>query len=376
MTSDDKGPYDGFGSGARRVAEISLPAGPGAPALARRLVTAAADRTPSLRLIDLALLTSELVSLGAGTGGDMKVGLLERGRQMRVTVSTSEEGTIRVDDLTRPILERLASRWGEDEDSTWFEIEWLSARTLTTLDEPELFALLPDNAARAEIFERYAGFSLALARRFTRSAVAFDDLEQVASLALVKAIDRFQPDLGHKFTTFAGETIKGELKRHMRDTAWSVRVPRTLQEASVAVRRAEHELEQRLGRQPTPEEIAEATSLEPDLLEQARGANQAFSATSIDAPLRSDTESITLASVLGVDDKALDQVEAWHAVEAAMNRLSERERRILYLRFFEDLSQSEIAEAVGVSQMHVSRLLTKAIGEIREAMGVGPVSES
>lgn len=357
-------------AGEGTIVEIRLRADSAAPYLARRMVAAATSGAPSVRELDITLLTSELVSVRVATATVIDVSLVDLGRSIRITVGSPADTDEGVDELISPILDRLATRWGETDHATWFEVEWISRRTLDNLDEGALFALLPDHAARSEIFERYLGFSTALARRFTRSRVAFADLEQVAAMALVKAIDRFDTGYGAKFTTFAGETIKGELKRHLRDSSWSMRVPRGLQEASLEVRRAEDELGQKLGRQPTALEVAAAIDVDLDEVGQARQAAQAYSAFSLDAPLGEEGDGISLASVLGVEDEDLGRVDAWHAVEQAMASLPERERQILYLRFFEDLSQSEIAEEVGVSQMHVSRLLARSITEIKAALGV------
>ncbi|HJR91019.1 MAG TPA: SigB/SigF/SigG family RNA polymerase sigma factor [Acidimicrobiia bacterium] len=364
-------------NGEQTIVEIRLNADRGAPYLARRMVAAATSAAPSVRELDITLLTSELVSarVAEGEAETVTVVLVDSGRSIRVEVGSPGAGGPGADDLITPILDRLATRWGESDATTWFEVEWISKRTLDGLDEHSLFGLLPDHAARSEIFERYLGFSTALARRFTRSRVAFDDLEQVAAMALVKAIDRFDPDYGAKFTTFAGETIKGELKRHLRDSSWSMRVPRGLQEASLEVRRAEDELGQRLGRKPTAEEVAVAIDADLADVEEALRAGQAYSAFSLDAPLNDDEDGISLAAVLGVEDAALGRVDAWHAVEEAMAKLPERERQILYLRFFEDMSQSEIAEEVGVSQMHVSRLLARSISEIKSEIGAEAASD-
>ncbi|MGH8911342.1 MAG: sigma-70 family RNA polymerase sigma factor, partial [Acidimicrobiia bacterium] len=282
------------------VVEIRLQADSDAPYLARRMVAAATAGAPSVREIDITLLTSELVSVRVEGASLIEVSLIDLGRSIRVQVSSPGVTDSGADELVAPILDRLATQWGETADATWFEIEWIAKRTLDALEEVELFDLLPDHAARSEIFERYLGFSTALARRFTRSRVAFDDLEQVAAMALVKAIDRFDTNYGAKFTTFAGETIKGELKRHLRDTSWSMRVPRGLQEASLEVRRAEDELGQRLGRQPTSDEVADLIDFEPGEVGEARQAAQAYSAFSLDAPMGGDEDDgISLASVLG-----------------------------------------------------------------------------
>ena len=339
------------------------------PYLARQVVGCVTANMPVIRSFDVALLTSELVSLWAGACDTVDVTIDETGRSFRIAVACQPTQTADLDEIAVALLDRLATNWRQDEDTIWFEIETVPRRSLGALSDGELFAMLPDHDARSEIFDRFVGFATALARRFTRSRVMFDDLEQVAGLALVKAIDRFDPDYGAAFTTFAAETIKGELKRHLRDTSWSMRVPRGLKDASLSVRRTEAELTQTLGRPPTLEEVAEGADLDLETVLEARRASHAYSTESIDAPMGDDDLSISLASVLGSEDPALERAEAWHAVEKAMEELEDRERRILYLRFFEDMSQSEIAEEVGVSQMHVSRLLARSIQDIRDSIG-------
>ncbi len=351
------------------LARLTLGATSGAPYLARQVVSAVTMGAPSVRTFDLTLLTSEVVTSLVGGATTIDLTITEEGRSIRLAVSSDAENGAHLDELVTSLLERLATDWSHDGDAVWFEIELVRRQVLDGMSEAELFALLPDHDARAEIFDRFVGFSTALARRFTRSRVAFDDLEQVAAMALVKAIDRFDVAVGAKFTTFAAETIKGEMKRHLRDTSWSMRVPRGLKEATLQLRRAESELGQTLGRDPTTDELAEEAQLDPAQVEEAMLASQAFSTTSLDAPLGDDEEGISLATVLGVEDPAFQRAEAWQAVEAAMRNLPERERRILYLRFFEDMSQSEIAEVVGVSQMHVSRLLARSLGDIRAIVG-------
>lgn len=351
------------------LVKLSLAATAEAPYLARQVVGAVTTGAPSVRTFDLTLLTSELVTRLVDGATAIDLTITEEGRSIRLSVTSDSMSENRFDDLVAALLDRLATRWGRGDDAVWFEIELVRRHVLDDMSEEELFALLPDHDARAEIFDRFVGFATALARRFTRSRVAFDDLEQVAAMALVKSIDRFDLAVGAKFTTFAAETIKGEMKRHLRDTSWSMRVPRGMKEATLRLRRAENELGQALGRDPTPDELAEEAQIDPSEVQSVLLASEAYSTTSLDAPLGGDEDGISLASVLGVEDPALQRAEAWQAVEAAMSTLPERERHILYLRFFEDLSQSEIAEAVGVSQMHVSRLLARSIGDIRSIVG-------
>lgn len=349
------------------IARIELAADKRAPYFARTLVGALTSAATSIRAVDLVLITSELVTMAVDRAPSIELTIAEGEDFLRVEVAPS---TVPANDIVATLLDRLASRWGQA-DTVWVEVDIRRAVRLTDSDDGHLWEMLPDHDARSELFDRYQGFARALARRFTRSRVAFDDLSQVAAIGLVNSIDRFDPERGVKFTTFAAKTISGELKRHMRDTSWSMRVPRSLKEASLRLRRTENELSQSLGRDPTVEELAEAASMDEEEVLAARQASAAYTAGSLDRPLDNDDDtSVSLAMVLGVEDPALERAEAWMAVEKAMQALDERERHILYLRYFEDMSQTEIAEAVGVSQMHVSRLLARSLSDIRSTLGV------
>ncbi len=198
-----------------------------------------------------------------------------------------------------------------------------------------------------------------------------DELIAEGNQGLVKAVDRFDPERGVKFTTFAARTIEGELKRYLRDRGWSVRVPRGLQDTGFEVRRAEGELTQRLGRAPTLEELADEIDLGVADVGRAVLARGSFDAVSLDAPAGGDDDGITPLDRLPDADRSLELAPEVADLGAALAALSERDRRILRLRFFEDLSQSEIAERVGVSQMHVSRLLAKALDTLRTEIDGG-----
>lgn len=231
--------------------------------------------------------------------------------------------------------------------------------------EDELFARLPDDAsAREELVVRHRPLASYLARKFVGRGEALEDLEQVAILALLKAIDRFDPSRDVRFSTFATVTIVGELKRHLRDRGWSVRVPRQLQEMAVRITRELPELWQELGRSPTVREIAGRIDASEDDVLEAMDAAQAYTTESLDQP--SGEGDLTPAASLGATDERLEQMEGWATVAPLIERLGERERRILYLRFFEDRTQSEIAAELGISQMHVSRLLSQVLTFLRE----------
>jgi RNA polymerase sigma-B factor len=223
-----------------------------------------------------------------------------------------------------------------------------------------------DRAAREALVERFLPLARQLARRYQRGSEPLDDLIQVASLGLLKAIDRFDPARPSAFSSFAVPTILGELKRHFRDRGWSVRVPRDLQEMAVRVERVSEELSRGLGRAPTPAEIAENIGATSEQVMEAREAAGAYRAVSLDRP-RDDDEDEGMSDTMGAEDPGFRLAEDAATVERLMGVLSDREREVLRLRFEEDLTQSEIGARVGVSQMHISRLIRQAVTRLREA---------
>jgi RNA polymerase sigma-B factor len=209
-----------------------------------------------------------------------------------------------------------------------------------------------------------------LARRFQHRGEPLDDLVQVATIGLIKSLDRFDTDRGVEFSTYATPTILGEIKRHFRDKSWAVRVPRQLQEMRLALTTATADLGQSLGRSPTIAELAERIgATEEEILEGLEAAN-AYSTISLDAPSGdgSDDDAPTLADTLGIDDLALEGVEDRESLRPLLAELPPRERRILVLRFFGNLTQSQIADEIGISQMHVSRLLARTLAHLRERL--------
>jgi RNA polymerase sigma-B factor len=223
-----------------------------------------------------------------------------------------------------------------------------------------------DRAAREALVERFLPLARQLARRYQRGSEPLDDLIQVASLGLLKAIDRFEPDRPTAFSSFAVPTILGELKRHFRDRGWSVRVPRDLQEMSVRVERVAEELSRELGRAPTPAEIASHIGATTEQVLEAREAAGAYRAVSLDRPRDDDEDSYGMAESMGAEDPGFGIAEDAATVERLMAVLSDREREVLRLRFEEDLTQSEIGARIGVSQMHVSRLIRQAVARLRQ----------
>lgn len=246
-----------------------------------------------------------------------------------------------------------------------------SARAGTTRSRPDeaevaaLFARMPDPAVRDEIATRFVPFAEYLARRFSGRGESIEDLTQVAMIGLLNAVDRFDPSREVQFSTYAAATIVGELKRHFRDKGWALRVPRRLQELAVRVNRALPELTQSLGRSPTIPELAEHLGVGTDEIADAMDAVQAYSTSSLDTP--AGEEGQAPIDSLGEDDPSIALLDEWSSLAPAVAELSPRDRRVLYLRFFRGLTQSEIAEDVGVSQMHVSRILTQTLEKLRRA---------
>ena len=222
-----------------------------------------------------------------------------------------------------------------------------------------------DPVAREALVERFLPLARQLARRYQRAGEPLDDLIQVASLGLLKAIERFDPSRETAFSSFAVPTILGELKRHFRDKGWSVRVPRDLQELAVKVDRVGEDMSRELGRAPTPGEIAERLGATPEQVLEAREAAGAYRAVSLDRPRNEEDEEGELVDAFGTEDHGFAVAEDAATVERLMRVLSEREREVLRLRFEEDLTQSEIGDIVGVSQMHVSRLIRQSISRLR-----------
>ena len=221
---------------------------------------------------------------------------------------------------------------------------------------------------REELVDRFMPLARRLAARYAGGAEPFDDLVQVASVGLVKAIDRFDPERGTAFSTFAVPTILGELKRHFRDRGWSVHVPRDVQERILKVERAMAELPAKLGHAPTVQEIGERIEASDEEVLEAMHASQGHHAVSLDATstMGDGDEPGPLRDRIGSEDLSFDTVEYGEAIAPVLREISERDRTVLHLRFVEDLTQSEIADRVGVSQMHVSRILRATIEKLRQ----------
>lgn len=223
--------------------------------------------------------------------------------------------------------------------------------------------MLPDE--REALLIRHRPLALFLSRRFTGRGESLEDLQQVATLALLKAIDRLDPTRDETFSSFASVTVVGELKRHFRDQAWTVRVPRKVQELSLRITRVVGTLTQELAHPPTVREIAERVGASEDDVLEALGVSRAYTADSLDAPNGED-DNFAPIDTLAAGDERLESLESWQSVVPLIRALPERERTILYLRFFEERTQNEIAQELGISQMHVSRLLAQSLSVLRE----------
>jgi RNA polymerase sigma-B factor len=222
--------------------------------------------------------------------------------------------------------------------------------------------------AREELIELQRPFADFLARRFRNRGEPLEDLCQVASIGLIKAIDGFDLERGSSFAGYAIPTILGELRRHFRDKGWNVRVPRRLQELRTQIAAVTEPLTQELGRAPSTADLAEALGLTDDEIREGLAAAQAYSATSLQTPVHREDDGPTLADLVAHEDCGYEVVEARESLRMLLGNLPERERRILGLRFYSQLTQSEIAAELGISQMHVSRLLSRTLGSLRDQL--------
>jgi RNA polymerase sigma-B factor len=249
-------------------------------------------------------------------------------------------------------------------------------RAATRARSRELFSELvtsdPDSAvhvcARDSLVELHLPLVEHLARRFAGRGEPLDDLVQVGTIGLIKAVDRFDVDRGVEFSTYATPTIVGEIKRHFRDKGWAVRVPRRLQELRLSLSAGTEELSHALGRAPTVAELAAKLGVsEDEILEGLESAN-AYSTVSLDAGVDDDGSPAAVMDTIGIEDEALEGVEYRESLRPLLAELSPRERQILVLRFFRNMTQSQVAAEIGISQMHVSRLLARTLAQLRERL--------
>ena len=248
---------------------------------------------------------------------------------------------------------------------------------VTRARSAELFVLFRDEdspagsrtTARDSLVHLHLPLVEHCARRFRNRGEPFEDLVQVGTIGLIKSIDRFDSDRGVEFSTYATPTIIGEIKRYFRDKGWAIRVPRRLQELRMQIGTTSAELTQSLGRSPTPRELAEAIGCTMEEIIEGIESSNAYSTLSLDASDDNDDGgSATILDALGVDDAGLEHVEIRESIKPLLDRLDPREKKILLLRFFKNMTQSQIADEIGVSQMHVSRLLNRTLEELRASL--------
>jgi RNA polymerase sigma-B factor len=249
-------------------------------------------------------------------------------------------------------------------------VSFSTGQRRTAISSDELFERWRrqrDRRARDQLIERFLPLARKLARRYASSNEPYDDLAQVASLGLVKAVERFDPGRGFAFTSFAVPTIVGELKRYFRDTAWALHVDRSAQERARKITDAQRQISSDLGRAPTVVELGEYLELSSEEVLDGLQTAEAYDTLSLDAPRPVDNDSpVSRLEAIGDEDDRLELVDEQATIFAAAQHLPHREREILFLRFGADLTQTEIAERVGVSQMQVSRLLRKSLQRLRE----------
>ncbi len=259
---------------------------------------------------------------------------------------------------TAPARQR-PSRWGDEQRRR--ERVLLAELDKLALDDPGR------NRVRDELVTMHLPLVQHLARRYRDRGEQLDDLEQAGTIGLIKAVDRFDPAKGVQLSTFATPTILGEIKRHFRDRTWAIKVPRRLQELQASVASRSDELSRTLGRSPTVREIAESLAISEDDVLDAIEVRHAYTTASLDAG-HDDDDTGALADTIGTYDPALENVVDRESLRPLLARLPERERRIVMLRFFHNRSQTQIAEELGISQMHVSRLLGRTLAQLRAGL--------
>jgi RNA polymerase sigma-B factor len=338
-------------------------------------------RLDSMRGAEAALLATELVANAIQHAETEAVEVSVEAKDLAVRVGVTHPYPTPLGDVAKGfgfrILESLARSWGvEHQDghlTVWFETRTPGAASFTPadLDDDELVTRIDEDGVFAEeLIKRYQPLALSIARRYRGKGIQDDDLDQVALMALLRAIHRYDPSRG-ALRSFASVTVSGELKRQLRDRGWSVHVPRGLQERSMSVTRATEELSQKLGRLPTVSEIGEDLGMSNEEISEAMSVVHGYRALSLDAPAMDSPDGDagpSLVEMLGEIDGSLGEAATRTGLEDAMRSLPERERMIVYLRFYEDMTQSQIAEVVGVSQMQVSRLLARSLSELSDIL--------
>jgi RNA polymerase sigma-B factor len=358
--------------------EKRFEASPDSAAEARSFVRSAAT-LDSMRFTEADLLVTELIGnvIAHAPDVDHFVVEVDESAMQGVTIAVSHPADGPLDPATEGVglmlVERMSRSWGHDFDDGSLRV-WFTLRSPGTtaipqdIDDDDLFERMDEDPAAYSdaLARRHADLAASIARRYRGKGVDEDDLLQVANMALVKAIQRYDASLG-TIRPYAAATISGELKRLLRDKGWSVRVPRSLQERSLEVAKTAEKLAQDLKRPPEAVEIADVLDITEEEVVEAMDARQAYVSNSIDKP--AESTGVTISERLEEDDLRLLMTDDRLVVEEAAALLPERQQRILELRFKEDMTQSEIADEVGISQMHVSRLLSRALNTLKETIG-------
>ena len=257
-----------------------------------------------------------------------------------------------------------------DNEPTLTRAEQTRARSFELLTQMRDGSEAERSVARDDLVHLHLPLVEHCARRFRNRGEPHEDLVQVGTIGLIKSVDRFDLDRGVEFSTYATPTIIGEIKRHFRDKGWAIRVPRRLQELRMQIGAATGELTQSLGRSPTPRELAEAIGCSVEEVMEGIESSHAYSTLSLDAGSDNsdDGGGASMLALIGVEDDNLDNVEIRESIKPLLDALDAREKKILLLRFFKNMTQSQIAEEIGVSQMHVSRLLSRTLTQLRESL--------
>lgn len=358
--------------------ELVLPAEPASAARARAYLREQVT-LDGMRHAEADLLITELIGNAIEHSPDISEFVIrtQQDRERGLVVSVSHPHPGPLDDPDEGVgfmlLERLTRGWGYDHDgenlTVWFVLRTPGTTSISEeVSDTDLFTRMTEDPAAYsdELVRRHSDLASSIARRYRGKGVDEDDLQQVANMALLKAIQRYDPSIGG-IRPYAAATISGELKRLLRDKGWSVRVPRSLQERSLEVAKASERLAQQLNRPPEIHEIASQLDISEDEVIEAMDARQAYVSSSIDKP--AESTGVTLLERLENDDLQLVMADDRLVVEEAVKDLPERQQRILDLRFNEDMTQTEIADILGISQMHVSRLLASALKELEKSIG-------
>lgn len=358
--------------------ETRLSATPDSAAEARRFVRSAAT-LDSMRYTEADLLVTELIGNVILHSPELDEVTLEvdssSSQGVVISVSHPADGPLDGSDtgVGFLLMERLSRAWGHEYENgrlrVWFALRTPGTTTIAeNIDDDALFERMDEDPAAYsdELVRRHADLARAISRRYRGKGLDDDDLLQVANMALVKAVQRYDPSLG-SIRPYAAATISGELKRLLRDKGWSVRVPRSLQERSLEVAKAAESMAQELERRPEPAELAASLDMTEEEVIEALDARNAYSSNSIEKP--AESTGVTMRERLEEDDLRLLMTDDRIVVGEAVAKLPERQQRILELRFNEDLTQTEIADEIGISQMHVSRLLSRALDTLRQTIG-------